>query len=87
MDKEEKFIFNGKEYKTEAAMKAAITRAEKADSKEEPKKETSKQIKSESLESIELKLNIKHNGTRYQAGKTYAVTKDIKEAFEKAGVI
>lgn len=29
----EKFEFNGKEYKTEAAMKAAITRAEKEETK------------------------------------------------------
>lgn len=74
---EEKFIFDGKEYKTESAMKAAITRAKKAEAAE---KESEKAAEA-------MKLNCKHNGKLYVQGKVYKLSPELEKHFKSIGVL
>jgi len=78
----EVFLFNGKEYKTEAAMKAAITRAEKVN-------ETSPEdTKVEEVQKMYvINLNLKHNGKRYFKGQMTMLTPDLVKEFKDQGFI
>lgn len=71
--KKEVFEFNGKEYKTEAAMKAAMTKAEKAEEVV--------------VEKTEIKLTVKHNGKLFRKGEFYELNSETLKVFQNIGVI